>query len=219
LIPAAWRRLCRAHAGLAPALLLSGVVTGCINPIWELETLDPDMNTPPQIVPELLSPPVGVDPVDADIGDGCAQETFRATVVDFDGDQLFFKFLMKGRLGQVNEGRVLERQLASGQLTPSDASLDEILGAGASDRFPDGKTYPPLELTLSPEQLLAGFDSPSSLAGSNKTHLLSLFVSDRNFGQDPTNTVPLVPEGEPAVLPARTSWQLRILESDCAGLP
>lgn len=202
-------RLLSAWVPLATAV----VASGCINPIWELEPRDPAVNYPPVLLPERTFPVASVDPVEANIGANCAAVKFRVTPVDFDGNVLSFKWLLIGRLGQQDEGRVLTRRLTGGSLNPSEAPLDEVL-PGASEEYPNGAWYPTLELEFDRTALGGGFDNPSSLAGDGKTHLLSVFVTDQTFGQDPINTVPLTGDG-PAQPAAAASWQISILETDC----
>jgi hypothetical protein len=197
---------------LAPLLLIG---TGaCVNPIWELELVDPTINHPPVLLFERMEPQPSQDPVSSNIGLGCTAQDFRVTALDYDGDeQLFYKWLLTARLGDESTPP-LTRQLEEDIVVASLDDVDVVLAEGDQQLLPDARYYPDISLTLDAETLRLAFD-PSQLASSGNTHLLELVVSDRDFLPGQTTTTPRPSPGEPTQVPALVSWLVQIEESEC----
>lgn len=194
--------------GLASGLLCMGA--GCLNPLWELQPVEPDVNHPPLLLPETIKPELTHDAIDAEVGEGCAVLTFRATALDFDGDeQLFFKWIMTAKL----EDRVKAGMLQEGFVTASEASIDESLGEGAAAELPSARLYTEIKLVLDKATLLNEFDDVDNLLTS--THLLELWVSDRRFIPGKLEVTPQPLSGEPVQPAVRTAWLIGVNKTDC----
>lgn len=195
---------------LAPVLLLG--TSACVLPYWELEKVEPDVNSIPVILPETIVPARTRNPVVTEIGEGCQHQTFSATVLDYDGaSELHFKWLLTASIGD----RSRTGDLAAGSVTASELPVDTII-PGLSSFAPSAASYK-LGLDLTQEVLAGEFDDVDGLAKADKTHLLQVWVSDRRFGAGEDNTTTQTPAGEAPQPADSASWLVRIqATTDCA---
>lgn len=193
-----------ALAALAPALLMG--LCGCLNPVMWLEPTEPDVNSAPVFIEDRVLPRPSREPVVAYIDDNCAHAKFSATVLDYDGDpEIYTKWIMHGDLGDSEQGGVRTRVLKSETVLPTQANIEQLLGADV----PGALVYRDLELQLD-KQALTAFDFPDQLRDNERTHLLELYVSDHRFGDGTVNVTPVQRPGEPRPLVAYASWLVRI---------
>lgn len=176
------------------------------------------MDTAPVFLEERVLPRPSRSPVTADIGEGCVQARFAATLLDYEGSPaLYAKWIMHAVVRSGAEDIELPpRQLREEQALPTQLEVAQVLGA----EVPGALLYRELELELSRETLLSAFDNPSALAEASGTHLLELYVSDRRFGPGSTNVEPVYAEGEARPVVAHRSWLVDIDETPgCGELP
>jgi hypothetical protein len=207
--------LSRAYAlrpGLASSLALALLCSaaGCLIPSWELQPVEPAVNHPPLLLPETVKPELTYEIIAAEVGPGCAVLTFRATALDFDGDeQLFFKWIMTTRI----DNRVKGAMLQEGFVTASDTAIDEYLGEGAQAAMPSARVYTEIKLVVDESALLNEFDDVQNL---KDTALLELWVSDRRFVPGKLEVTPQPLSGETAQPAVSAAWLIQVKRTpDC----
>ena len=198
-------------------LLIVAMMPFCFSclPIYQL-SLDESGNNPPVIIEDKLVPQPGPSPEPVLIRQGSAHTTFRAKVVDYDGDpEIFAKWILTAQ-NRNEDSAPIVRPVATQRIQPiadpeDDESrsieIDEIFGANTN--IGNAKVYETLSFELSSTAII---DDPERFAPPPKTHLLELFVADRPFKFDLLATEPRTEEGEPTQFAARAAWLLEFVD-------